>query len=268
MGQGAPSGAVTFESHRSARLVCDDGPMDDPSAWDVAAWTAVATWVTAVIYAAILVFAWSQVREAKRLREEQSRPFVVVDFEAAMLSHLTIENIGKTLARDVTIEFDPPLESTLNRPWDWEGAAFLTTGIPMLPPGKQLRMTFDQLVQRFNSDLPRAYEVVVEYLGPTSKSSRFKDRYTLDLGVFEGMAVPERGMPELVRAVREIKSEMHKWTDGTRGLHVKASNRDRRVRNDERRFWIQRANAVRETSGWLALGQHLAKRFLQRRGWL
>ena len=82
-------------------------------------WPAVAAcaaWATVLVYIVLGGFAWRQVHEARRLREEQARPFVIVDFEPDFLVYLTVENIGRTVARDVTIQFDKPLPSTLERP--------------------------------------------------------------------------------------------------------------------------------------------------------
>ena len=47
------------------------------------------------------LFAWRQVREARKLRVEQARPFVIVDFEPGFLVYLTVENLGRTMAREV-----------------------------------------------------------------------------------------------------------------------------------------------------------------------
>ena len=105
---------------------------------------ALAAWATVLIYIVIGLFAWRQVREARKLREEQARPFVIVDFEPGFLVYLTVENLGRTLARDVTIRFNKPLDSTLPEPHDFdESPIFRGEPIPVLPPGKQVRVLFD-----------------------------------------------------------------------------------------------------------------------------
>src|SRR5215218_5772519 len=85
-------------------------------ATDWAAVTAWAAWATVAVYVVLGIFAWIQVLQARRLREEQARPFVIVDFEPGFLVYLTVEDIGRTMARDVIIRFDKPLESTLTGP--------------------------------------------------------------------------------------------------------------------------------------------------------
>lgn len=46
-----------------------------------AEWTALGTIVTALVAVAAAIFAFMQVREIRRTREEQVRPFVVVDIQ-------------------------------------------------------------------------------------------------------------------------------------------------------------------------------------------
>jgi hypothetical protein len=193
---------------------------------------------------------------------------VVVDFTPALLSHVVVENIGKTMARDVTIRFDPPLESTLRKPWAWEESSLFIEGLPMLPPDKRLRATFDQLPARFDSDLPLKYEVELRYRGPSKAKVEFVDRYTLDLRTYYGLTRPPKDMPDLVQTLDSVRDEIKKWTDGTRGLLVSAQNRDRHARYDNRRYWIRQATAVREQHGWLAWTRYLVERALQRRGWI
>ena len=66
-------------------------------ATDWAAVTAWAAWATIAVYVVLGIFAWLQVLQARRFREEQARPFVIVDFEPGFLVYLTVENIGRTM---------------------------------------------------------------------------------------------------------------------------------------------------------------------------
>jgi hypothetical protein len=60
--------------------------MAKPTDW--AALTARAAWTTVAVYVVLGIFAWIQVLQARRLREEQARPFVIVDFEPGFLVYL------------------------------------------------------------------------------------------------------------------------------------------------------------------------------------
>lgn len=53
-----------------------------------AVWSAVAAWLTLALVGVSLWFVRRQVLEAKKTREEQSRPFVVVDFDLDTGTHI------------------------------------------------------------------------------------------------------------------------------------------------------------------------------------
>ena len=100
----------------------------------VAAWAA---WATVAIYIVIGLFAWRQVREARTLREEQARPFVIVDFEPGFLVYLTVENLGRTMARDVSIHFDKPLTSSHQGRRELDESPLFREPIPALPQARR-----------------------------------------------------------------------------------------------------------------------------------
>jgi hypothetical protein len=59
-----------------------------------------------------------ELREAEReLRKDETRPYVVVDFERdrAPLVNLVVANTGRTMARNVRIEVEPPFDSSVYR---------------------------------------------------------------------------------------------------------------------------------------------------------
>src|SRR5690348_10592102 len=110
--------------------------------------TACAAWATVLIYIVIGLFAWRQVHEARTLREEQARPFVIVDFEPGFLVYLTVENLGRTMARDISIHFDKPLTSSLPGRSELDESPLFRQPIPAMPPGKKIRVLFDQFNAR------------------------------------------------------------------------------------------------------------------------
>jgi hypothetical protein len=109
--------------------------------------TALAAWATVIVYIGLFFYAWRQVAEARKLREEQARPFVVVDFEVGPSIILTVENLGRTLAREVTIRFDKRVEATelfkAAAPYDINEVRLFREPLPVLPPGKKIRVVFD-----------------------------------------------------------------------------------------------------------------------------
>jgi hypothetical protein len=136
-------------------------------------WTAVAAWAacaTLAIYIVLGLFAWRQVSEARKLREEQARPFVIVDFEPGFLVYLTVENLGRTMAREISIRFDKPLESSLSGARELDESPLFREPIPTLPPGKKIRVLFDQFSGRMDAGLPLTYDVELRYRGPVGRS--------------------------------------------------------------------------------------------------
>lgn len=160
------------------------------SAWSHADWIAVATALILlgqlVVFAATALFARKQVGEARRLREAEIRPFVVVD-AVVRKKHLFLEvaNTGSVPALDVKIEFNPPLESSLEDEWQFyteiQDTKIFREGIPTLVPGRRYRGLFDNMPSREATDLPDAYSVKVTYKGPSDKT--YSETSVIDLGL-------------------------------------------------------------------------------------
>src|SRR5205823_3560025 len=144
------------------------------SGWTHADWIAAASGLVLlgqlVVFALTAWFARKQVNEARRLREAQIRPFVVVDaFVRKKHPFLSVTNSGTVPARDVKIEFDPPLESSLEDEWQFylpiQDTKIFSEGIPTLVPERQYQGLFDNMPSREGKDLPDTYSVKVDYRG-------------------------------------------------------------------------------------------------------
>jgi hypothetical protein len=201
------------------------------------------------------------VLQARKLREEQARPFVIVDFEPGFLVYLMVENLGRTMARDVTIRFDKPLESTLSRPHEIDESPLFREPIPTLPPGRKIRVLFDQYGARLDAKLPLTYDVTLRYKGPTGKKE-WEHPYRLDLGIYLGSALPPKGLPELVAEVETIRKELEKWKGGIRGLLVQTVDRRRQQRIEWRRHHVR----ILRRQGPRALARSLRDRAMWRFG--
>lgn len=123
-------------------------PWPDFVAWTPSDWSASSEALTALVALGAIAFAGRQVHEAKKTREEQAQPFVVVDFEPSSvwsnIINLVVTNVGKTLARDVRLTFEPKLASThVKDEWDLNETVLIKEGIPAMPPGKRLVALFD-----------------------------------------------------------------------------------------------------------------------------
>ena len=224
-------------------------------------WTAVAAlaaWATVGIYVVIGLVAWRQVGEARKLREEQARPFVIVDFEPGFLVYLTVENVGRTIARDVSIHFDKPLESSLQGRRELDDSPLFREPIPALPPGKKIRVLFDQINDRLNAGLPLTYDVELRYRGPTGRK-KWTEPYRLDLGMYLG-SEPAKGIPELVAEVANIRKEIEKWKGSGILVHTIDQQRQDRIKTCRMNAYILRQQGRR------ALARSLWDRALRRYG--
>jgi hypothetical protein len=189
--------------------------------WTAESWGALAAWLTLLVLAVSLIFAWRQVREATRLREAQVRPFVVVDFDVeSIFIHITIENTGRIAARDVRLSFDPPMKSSREDAWPPEKSTLMSQGIPTLPPGKKYRFFVDGFPARVEQDLPLTYEARVTYRMDGRKKP-FDDAYTLDLTFLMGLGQIERKTThDVATSLEAIKKEVNRWTESLNGIRV------------------------------------------------
>lgn len=193
-------------------------------------WTAVGTLGTAIVALLAAAFAGWQVWEIRRTRQEESRPFLVVDIQSSAawnnLFNLVIENAGPTVARDVRVSFTPPLQSS-NDQVDLESTVLLTEGIPMLPPGRQVKAFFDAANDRKGRGLPMRYDVEValkDYRGGPQEVQR----YVIDLEHLYGLTnITEYGVHDAAKALREIQKSVQKWSDIHGRLKVWVRDEDR-----------------------------------------
>lgn len=189
----------------------------DPFGYSPEQYAAAAAWVgavAAVVSVVVLIgtgyFILGQLREAQRLREDQSRPYVVVRWDIdGQVIYLVIENLGQSTATDVHITFEDRLVSKAFQEIDFAELAALKNGIPTLVPRQQLRFHFDMSVTRLDAELPLTYAGEVAYLG--AQRRRYgPERFVLDLSAYRGTALSPKGLPELVSAVQAILKQLQK----------------------------------------------------------
>ncbi|MGZ4737852.1 MAG: hypothetical protein ACXV8V_01325 [Ilumatobacteraceae bacterium] len=111
-------------------------------------------------------------------------------------------------------------------------------------------------------------EGTVSYNGPAAhRRDPYKERFIIDLTVYEGSATPEKSLPDLVTEVKTLREEMAKWTDGSRGIQVKVTDRNKDNVRSERPYHFMRAAAVRREKGWRAVAEYYIEIWQRRSGW-
>jgi hypothetical protein len=216
--------------------------------------------MTAFVAAIVGFIALLQVREARRLREEQAQPYVVVYMEpsaaAPQIIDIVVRNFGATVAHNVQIEVTPPLRRTVP---SGEEEVWLFDRLPVLVPGQEWRTLWDFAPSRASSDLPDRYEAVVSY--EDSRGKRLPPlRYVLDWGTHSGrQMVVTYTLHDAAKALREINSKMSRWqerADGGLSVWVRDGDaRDKQLRD----AWEAQRESPEETerpSGQESIGNH------------
>jgi hypothetical protein len=204
---------------------------------ETAEWTALGTVATAAVALAAAVFAGFQVVEARRSREDQIRPFVVVDVQPSKVwrnaLNLVVENVGRTVAYDVTLQFEPPLATTRDDHFPLGESVLLREGVPTMPPGRRIEALFDLSHVRKDSGLPMRYAVTVNLRNARGKEET-PQRYTIDLSHMYGLThFTEYGLHHAAKSINEIEKAVKRWTGSQGRLNVWARDEDRRLLDDE-----------------------------------
>lgn len=145
-------------------------------------------------------------KEMKESRDTEVAPYVVVYFDIPYGKHLiylVIKNIGKSVANNVKLVFQPSLKNHNGELIN--DISFIKDGIGSMPPGYEIRTYFDSTLSYFNqNELPFIYKVNVSYSGGLHSESRNIEQI-LDLSAFKGIAlISDKGMNELVNEVEKL----------------------------------------------------------------
>lgn len=186
----------------------------------------------AVLLMAAGVAGW-QVVEARKLRLQQNRPFVVIDFEveAGYLIYLEITNLGTSLARDVRIEIDPPLKTTTEI--HLEDMKMLNEGVPTLAPGKKLKTLYDLFNRRNDDSLPSTHTAMLHYTDEDGGRS-FEEEFILDLELYRYLStVTRRSVHDLHKQLEEIRKVLAGWSANIGRGMVAMSYEEAKARENE-----------------------------------
>jgi hypothetical protein len=167
----------------------------------------VFTWVIAAETRHSAAVAQDALRELRETRLEESAPYVVGYFDVPYGRNeieLVVKNVGKTVAHDIRLEFDPPFRGlTQSHQNTWP--RLFTDGIASLPPGYEIRTWINSYAGYYSANAPMTYELFVRYRGNNALSTQHTVRQTLDLwAYFNRCYTPDVGLPELVKEVKEF----------------------------------------------------------------
>jgi hypothetical protein len=217
--------------------------------WTAERVVALATAGQLLVLVAAALYARAQVKEARELRQEQARPFVVVDFEPEQspFMELVVANLGKTMARNVRIKVEPPLKSSLDTagPVPVAKLKMFTEGIPSLAPGKRMVTLFDSMIDRKDLNLPNSYQVQLSYEWDGGDPIIDTQRLDLDLYRYR-MSVTRHTIHDVNKTLDKIHRLLDKWSAGFEGGLLVLSPEDKRQRDGEFRAWVEEERAAEQ----------------------
>lgn len=170
----------------------------------------VLTFVYVVATILILKANYNSVKEMKKSREEENRPYIIVYFESKSNGpvNLIIKNIGKTLAKDTRIQIAPDLEYPDSYPLSKSN--LLNKPISDIPPDYEYKafvgMSWDL---KDKHDVYPIYTANVSYSGVNTKK-HYNEEYILDLNFQNGLLFLRE------RDIHDIAKDIHDYTKNSK----------------------------------------------------
>lgn len=176
---------------------------------DAGEWAAIGTWFTGLITVGLLVYAIVQIRDGRKLREDETRPFMVVDFDLrnSGLVSLDVQNIGKSAAAAVRVLLDEPIVSAKAKV-DWQTNGLFKEGVPLFAPGRRMTYVIDIFHKRVEAQLPSRVSGVIEYQRAHGRTGTFREPFMIDLSAYGGALLPRKDLADLADEVQKIRKLM------------------------------------------------------------
>ncbi|MFD0855355.1 hypothetical protein ACFQ07_24150 [Actinomadura adrarensis] len=190
---------------------------------DASDWIAVGAAVIAVTAA---IASWLQVAHAgkqakaakgslalqEKMWRDATQPYVYADIRpdprnGSMLL-LIIENTGRSVATDVQVEFDPPLEAPSGKYKDIRDKKAITEEIPALPPGTRVSHFLGLGFELADSDLPKTYQVKISGKGPLGPLDDLKYVLDLDALLLQGPKIAQGSLYDLTKAIGKLADRL------------------------------------------------------------
>lgn len=144
----------------------------------------IKTWEMASAARKSTEIAEKTLQEMKDARDEEIAPYVVAYLDVPDSDrqlYLIIKNTGKSMATDVKVTFDPPLQTPYPEMLE---RVLPKDGIPSLPPNYEIRTVIASF-PKYKLSGPMVYNVNLVYYGGISNKPRTA-KYVLDLSLHRG----------------------------------------------------------------------------------
>lgn len=132
--------------------------------------------------------------QMRETRDTQTSPYVFAYFDQgnndddATKIFLVIKNVGRGVARNVRVSFEPELQN--DGAYSLAHIKQITNRIPALPPGGEVAHAFAFTIKYFNAapPLPKKYNIRITYHGGMKSGERIIAQ-TISLDFFEGLRI-------------------------------------------------------------------------------
>lgn len=229
-------------------------------------WSVIGVWFTGVITVALALFAWRQISQNRQQRDDQTRPFVIVDFHFRnLLVSLSVSNIGRTAATDVRVQLDEEIVSAAELA-SWQRSGPFGEGVSLFAPGREMRFPMDMYSDRATAKLPMRFSGTVRYRRARREGEEICEDFVLDLSAYAESLLAPKDLHDLVTELESFRKSTEKWTDGSKGILVNAVDRRADGIRVARPTHLREAARHREEGGWRAYAAYFLKLWQRRHG--
>lgn len=169
--------------------------------------SSITDWLMFAVALVALIVAWHQLREARRVREEQAQPYVFIDMRCIRGNtiEMYVKNTGSTIAYDVRLKSTPELSSLGDHFWVFDS-------LPALVPGQEWSTIWEyKAPDRYKSNLPETYQI--EVIFKDFKGRQHTVPNTLDWrSQWKRVFLLSKDLEDVVNRLSDIRNNQQKLT--------------------------------------------------------
>jgi hypothetical protein len=190
-----------------------------------------------LVTAVATIFLWRVTKvlanETTRMVQAASQPHVVATIEPNRWSlrhfDLKVDNTGNATAYDISINFDPPLESGEARGSQLE---IPLSAISVLKPGQGI----SSYLSEYDSLKNKVYTISISWRRDPQNQTREQNIYKLDMADREGISqLGSEPMVQIAEHIKKIQESLKPIVSGSKRVKVDMFNSGDRLH--ERRVW-------------------------------
>jgi hypothetical protein len=184
----------------------------------------LSSFATLVVAAGILY----QGREARRARNDEDRPQIIVDadYTGRFTTNIVVRNIGHGVARNITFAFSAPLQSTSGH--DITDLPYFRDGINFMAPQTSLPAVWDsyQNVVKNLREKGLTGGVTITSYYEDRQGERYETEWTINPLLLEGSGYSDyKGYEDEVQALQDQARAMEKISEELEVLKETMHNR-------------------------------------------